>query len=390
MRASPRNSASTLALFLLLVTVEARAADRAWSVSGSPVAIAATAGRVYVADFDNDRVEAFTRGGAPIGAWGGSGSEAGQFHGPTGIAIGSEGSVLVTDLYNHRVQRFGPDGTFIASWTVGEQASPFGVAVDGRGRIYVTDLDAGRVSVWSGDGAAIASWGTRGRGHGELEQPWGIAVDGQGDVLVVDHGNDRVQRFSGDGEWLGEWGSGVADFAGPMGIAVGRDGSVYVSDLAGDPLQRFARNGERMALSGAADPGLVGAGLALDAGGDVLLADAMGRQVVRVAGAGIVSPGPAPTAFAMLPIAQPLGRGPITLDFAISGPGTIGADFYSLDGRRVHTVADAACEAGTTRITWDAVADDGHRAPVGIYFVRVHFQDGVSQISRSGRVVVLR
>lgn len=391
MRAAPRNSASTLALLALLVAPPIHAGVAGWGVAGdgpgqmrSPVAIALTGDRVYVADFDNDRVQAFTRAGDVVLEWGARGQEPGQFRGPSGIAIGADGSVFVTDIYNHRIQRFTADGAFLAAWSAGsESASPFGIALDRNGRVFVTDLDAGQVSVWGSDGATIATWGARGSGRGELDEPWGIAVDGRGDVVVADHGNDRVQRFSADGEWLGEWSA-----TGPMGLAGDRDGSIYVTDLAAGGVRRFTPGGELLAMLGGADR--VASGLALDAGGDVFATDLIGHEVVRIAGAPIVSPTAVPTAFAMMPIAQPLGHGPVTLDFAIPGSGTLGAEFFSLDGRRVWSVPPTGVAGGEYRITWDTRTDDGRSAPVGVYFVRVNFELGGSRITRSGRVIVLR
>lgn len=397
MRAAPRYSASTLAVLVLLVAPPIHAGVAGWGVAGdgpgqmrSPVAIAMTGDRVYVADFDNDRVQAYTRTGGVILEWGASGQEPGQFRGPSGIAIGADGSVFVTDTYNHRIQRFTADGRFLATWSAGsETASPFGIALDRNGRVFVTDLDAAQVSVWDSDGATVASWGTRGSGRGELDEPWGIAVDGRGDVVVADHGNDRVQRFSADGEWLGEWSDAGTDASllGPMGLAVGGDGSIVVSDLAA-PVRRFTPGGELLAMLGGADR--VASGLALDAGGDVFVTDLTGHEVGRIPGAPIVSPTAVPTAFAMMPIAQPLGHGPVTLDFAIPGSGTLGAEFFSLDGRRVHTVPPTGVAGGEYRITWDTRTDDGRSAPVGVYFVRVNFELGGSRITRSGRVIVLR
>lgn len=401
MSASPRNTASTLAFIVLLTTTTAlasAAADvRGWGNPGagpgqlrSPVAIALAGDRVYVADFDNDRIQVFSRAGEALLAWGASGPAPGQFRGPAGVAIAPDGSVLVTDLHNHRVQRFAADGSYLAGWsTGGAEAAPFGIAVDRLGRVLVTDLEAGRVSVWNSDGTSIATWGARGKGRGEMDEPWGIAVDEWGDVLVADHGNHRIQRFSEDGTWLGEWVG--AQLLGPMGLANGRDGSIYVSDLTADRVLRFTRGGEIATLGGgAASPGFLAAGLALDGGGDVFVVDPGRHQVARIPGAQVLSPIAIPTAFAMMPVAQPLGHGPVTLNFAIPGPGTIGAQIFSLDGRKVYTVPVAGVDAGEHRITWDAVTDDGHRAPVGVYFVRVQFESGASRITRNGRVIVLR
>ena len=407
MSASPRNLALALTLFALLITAPVHAAGstdtRGWGVPGdgrgqlrSPVAIALTGDRVYVADFDNDRIQAFTRTGEALLEWGATGSEPGQLRGPAGVAIAPDGSVFVTDHYNHRIQRFTPEGTYVAGWSAGgDDAAPFGIAVDRLGRVFVTDLAASRVGVWSTDGTPLAAWGARGNAPGELNEPWGIVVDGQGDVFVADHGNHRVQRFSDAGGWLGEWGEGglgEAQLLGPMGLAVGRDGSVFVTDLAGDRFRRFTRSGDLVAMWRGADTatGFPSTGLALDPGGDVFLVDPSRQRIARVPGAQAMSAVAIPAVFAMMPIAQPLGRGPVTLELAIPAPGMIGAEIFSIDGRRVHTVPGTHRDAGAHKITWDAVTDDGHRAPVGMYFVRVYFEDGVSRITRSGRVVVLR
>ena len=337
----------------------------------------------------------FAKQSQTCGDWGGRGTGPGEFNGPAGIAVGPDGSIYVTDLHNHRVQRFGTDGRYLSQWRAGDDdAAPFGIAVDRAGRVHVTDLEAGRVSVWSAAGEALASWGTPGRAQGELLEPWGIAVDATGDVVVADHANHRIQRFSAAGVWRAGWGGTEAEekLMGPMGLAAAGDGSVYVADLAGARIRRFSRDGALIAAWEGPEggEGLPSPGLALDAEGGVYLVD-VGRQgVYRLPGSAVLSSVAPPTEFALKPIAQPLGRGPVTLELAIPGPGMLRAEIFSLDGRRVRAVPPAAFNAGVHRITWDTLTDEGHRAPVGMYFVRVQFEDGVRNFSRSGRVVVLR
>lgn len=356
----------------------------------TPLAIAAAGERTYVADFDADRVVALTRAGLPILTWGGTGSEPGRFRGPAGIAVGPDGSVFVTDLYNHRVQRFSPDGELLASWVAGaENAAPFGIAVDRAGRVYVTDLEAGTVLTWSSDGAALGSWG----GPGVLSEPWGIAVDAVGDVYVADHGHHRVQRFSSDGVAVGGWGeigTGDGELLGPMGIAVGRDGSIYVSDLAGGRVRRFTRDGGLVALWRGESRVARAAALAIDERGDLVLADPLRGQVARIPDASTTGADAAPAAFALMPVSRPIGEGPFTLEMAIPAAGRLTLEVFGIDGRRVHTVAGEPCEPGLHRMTWDARSDDGRRAPAGMYFVRAQFEDGVRRVVRSARVVVLR
>jgi len=294
------------------------------------------------------------------------------------------------------VQRFTALGEFLAEWRIGTgSGTPTGVAVDLRGRVYVTDLAGGQVSVWTADGTPLAAWGAKGRSSGEMDQPWGIAVDAAGDVFVADHGNHRIDRFSSDGAWLGAWGGPTpaeGGLIGPMGLAVGSDGSVYVTDLSRTGARRFTRTGTALEQWDVrnASPGSRTTGIAVDANGSVILAEPDGHRVTWMDDGGSTAPAPAPSAFALLPVVQPLGRGPVVLDMAVPGPGTVGAEFFSLEGRRVHTVPEMAPGAGLYRITWDGVTEGGHRAPVGVYFARVRYQDGGIHITRSARVVVLR
>lgn len=73
-------------------------------------------------------------------AWGTSGTAAGQFAGPYGIAVASDGQIYVTDQFNHRVQRFTATGDFIfelGSFGSGDGQFnvPAGLAVDSDGSL---------------------------------------------------------------------------------------------------------------------------------------------------------------------------------------------------------------------------------------------------------------
>ena len=76
-------------------------------------------GRLLVTDAEYDRVFGLTASGEVIARWGGTGSQAGEFYRPYGIAAGPGGAVYVTDHDNHRVQmfRFEPLGVREAAWS---------------------------------------------------------------------------------------------------------------------------------------------------------------------------------------------------------------------------------------------------------------------------------
>src|SRR5437016_2926061 len=78
----------------------------------------------------------------PLAAWGGRGTEAGQFYDPTGVALGPDGRVYVADALNHRIQVLSPSGEPLAVWGgpgvgAGQFRFPRSVAVDASGAVYV-------------------------------------------------------------------------------------------------------------------------------------------------------------------------------------------------------------------------------------------------------------
>jgi DNA-binding beta-propeller fold protein YncE len=80
--------------------------------------------------------------------------------------------------------------------------SPAGLGVSLDGGFYVSDLLEHRVDRFDPRGDHIQSWGSKGLGRDELFQPRDVEVDEEGRVLVVDHGNHRLMVFSADGEFL--------------------------------------------------------------------------------------------------------------------------------------------------------------------------------------------
>jgi sugar lactone lactonase YvrE len=79
------------------------------------------------------------------------------FYMPSVIAADGAGDLYVLDTGNHRVQKFGPDGTFKASFGrqgqgPGEFYYPSWLAVDAKGLLYVSDPNNQRLQVLTPDG----------------------------------------------------------------------------------------------------------------------------------------------------------------------------------------------------------------------------------------------
>ena len=72
-------------------------------------------GRVYFADFNNNRIQKFSSTGTFIREWVTQGSGNGEFKGPSGVAVDSSNNIYVVDTANHRIQKF-TRRIFITKW----------------------------------------------------------------------------------------------------------------------------------------------------------------------------------------------------------------------------------------------------------------------------------
>jgi sugar lactone lactonase YvrE len=96
---------------------------------------------IYVADGHgagtNDRIIKFSKDGKLITTWGKHGKAASELDTPHGIALDSAGRVYVADRANNRIQIFEPDGKFVAEWK--QFGRPSDVTIDKNDMIYVAD-----------------------------------------------------------------------------------------------------------------------------------------------------------------------------------------------------------------------------------------------------------
>ena len=193
--------------------------------------------------------------------WGTLGSGNGEFDIPMGVTVDASGNVFVTERNNDRIQKFTPDGDYLAQVGSsgqgdGELEWPLDVAVDDSGYIYVADSYHSRIEKFTSAGTFAKKWGTFGTAEGEMHQPFALDVDDSGYVYVLDTGNKRVQKFTSQGVFVTAWGdsgSGASQFSDPRGLAVDGAGIVYVADAHNRTIQKFTSNGTR--LGGWGSPG---------------------------------------------------------------------------------------------------------------------------------------
>ena len=218
---------------------------------------------------------------------------AGVLMGQEVLKLSPEGRVLMT-LGKEGVSGDGPD-TF---------DRPTGVAIGTNGDIFVTDGHApnahnnARVMKFSRDGKFIKSWGQKGAAPGEFDEPHDIFIGGtQNRVYVADRKNARIQVFDQNGKFIAAW----KQFGEPSSVFVGKDDTIYVGAAFRDVSVKKgqlrgivvgnAKDGSLKAfIPDPADPdkldvGTTASGIAADAEGSIYAADVAAhnlRKYVRV------------------------------------------------------------------------------------------------------------
>ena len=196
---------------------------------------------------------------------------------------------------------------------------PRAVAVDGSGNVYVADTinstlrkvtPEGTVSTLAGTAGAPGSADGTGAAA-RFNYPRGVAVDPSGNVYLADTGNNTIRKVSpagvvstlaGAAGFYGpEDGTGAAArFRAPYGVAVDASGNVYVADTYNCTVRKVSPAGGVSTLAGSgtcgSDDGTGAAaqfnfpqGVAVDGSGNVYVADTESHTIRKVSPAGVVS-----------------------------------------------------------------------------------------------------
>jgi hypothetical protein len=184
---------------------------------------------------------------------------------PRGIAVLSDGRLVLGDVADQRVQLLDPNtgtatdlagvmgcpGSATGTGANARFVQPYGVVVLAGDRIIVADQGAhllrevstsGVVTAFAGDGVAGTIDGPR--ASARFVTPRSLAVDASGAVFVSDVGAQRIRRIAADGTVTTVAGDGtagfmdgagnVAEFFGQEGLAASADGaSLFVADGTG-------------------------------------------------------------------------------------------------------------------------------------------------------------
>lgn len=156
-------------------------------------------GELFVSEYgSNDRIQVFDAKGNFLRSFGSFGNDAGQFARPQSLVWdASRSELFVADSVNGRIQVFNQRGELQRVLAEGALAYPYGLDLLADGTLLVTELGAHRVQRLDAQtGASLGIRGGRGFALGQLQYPWSLAARRDGSVAILDSGNNRVQMTS--------------------------------------------------------------------------------------------------------------------------------------------------------------------------------------------------
>jgi sugar lactone lactonase YvrE len=297
-------------------------------------------GNLYIADYyGNNRIRKVdTNGiittvagnGTPSYAGDGGPATNASLNGPCGVALDALGSIYIADTYNQRIRKVEVNGiitTLAGTGTAGFSGDggaatnanfyqPDGVALDTSGNLYIADSrnqrirevgTNGIITTVAGDGNDTYAGDGSAATNASLDYPYGVAVDALGNLYIADFDNQRIREVDTNGIITTVAGNGTATYAGdggpatnaslhgPCGVALDALGNLYIADTYNQRIRKVAANGIITTLAGTGTAGFSGdggaatnaglfqpKGLALDTLGNLYIADETNNRVRKV------------------------------------------------------------------------------------------------------------
>ncbi len=278
------------------------------------------AGNLYVSDLGNNMIRKIT----PAGGVSTLADASAGFNKPAGIAVDPSGNLYVADNENHRIRKITPAGVVstVAGSDNGERGNTNGngtaarfsyptcLTLDAAGNLYVSDYGnkqirkitpAGEVTTFAGSGIFGS---TDGNGtSASFKSPIGIVIDASGNLYVADSRSNLIRKISPTGDVTTFAGSGaegstngngtLASFNAPEGIAIDASGNLYIADSENNLIRKINHAGDVTTLAGSGSAGTDNGaaetasfgqpyGVALDASGNLYVADTYNNLIRKI------------------------------------------------------------------------------------------------------------
>ncbi len=286
-------------------------------------------GNLYVADSHNNLIRKITADGIVI-TLAGSGLEgsvdgkadSATFFNPGGVAVDKKGNVYVADTHNSLIRKISADG-FVSTFAghriyksiPGTDSTirfdnPSGIAVDTEGNLYVSDWANDLIRKISPTGVItnLAGNGDRGSKDGvgasaSFYLPGGLTTDSAGNIFVADTYNNMIRKISPQGvvtTLAGNTHPGsangkgtAASFAHPAGVAIDAEGNLFVADAGNNKIRKVSPDGMVTTLAGNGIRGATNGqdttvsfnkpmGIATDKSGNIYVADYQNNLIRKI------------------------------------------------------------------------------------------------------------
>lgn len=237
------------------------------------------------------------------GSTDGTGTSA-SFKYPNGLAVDMSGNVYVADYGNNRIRKISPTGL---ATTLTAASNPADIVIDGTGNLFFTDFNGGAVDKLT-PGGVLTTFATG------FNQPYGIAIGAAGNLYVADQLNSEIKKITPTGIVTVVAGTALSSFPAapvngpaasatfhfPAGVAIDASGNLYVADTNDNMIRKITPGGVVSTLAGSGSAGSADGtgvaasfsgptGITVDIGGNVYVADKNNHIIRKITPAGVVT-----------------------------------------------------------------------------------------------------
>ena len=233
---------------------------------------------------------------------------------------------IITTVAGNGAQDFAGDGGPAASASL---FGPTGVAVDASGNLFIADSvknrirkvsASGIITTVAGNGAGFFAGDGGPATSASLGGPAGVAVDTSGNLFIADQSNNLIRRVSASGiittvagnvafanrgslgGFSGDGGPATSAQVAAPGVAVDASGNLFIADTNNNRIRKVWASGIITTVAGNGAQGFAGDGgpatsaslynpngVAVDASGNLFIADELNQRIRKVSAGGIIT-----------------------------------------------------------------------------------------------------